>query len=398
MSRNPPTELKRDRSTNRAYVRWQGDKTYFGKWGSQESFTKFAAWLREVTGEPDEAPSHHSILLTDCVSRYLLHCETYYSLDGKPTQEFINVRRSMGVLLEFIDEGFLAIDFGPKLLKALQKSLVTAKTEGTASKPAKLRYARTTINAMIGRIQRCIRWCASEELIPVQIATALETVDHVPKGRTAAREPARVTAVSFQVVADTIPHLSPTVAAMVQVQALCGMRPQDVCGMTTGAIDASGDVWLYRPWQHKGRHLDKDLIKGIPKPAQEILRPFLRSGPTEPIFSPADSRKFWNNGPQKSKRGFYRTSAYGTSIRRAIARSNKTRGSLPPVPHWAPNQLRHAIATELRRTAGIEAAQLYLGHSKPDTTLIYAEKTLSALVEVARNFVSPLVAHKPECG
>jgi integrase len=41
-------------------------------------------------------------------------------------------------------------------------------------------------------------------------------------------------------------------------------------------------------------------------------------------------------------------------------------------------QLRHTAATAIRARYGLEAAQAVLGHAKPDTTLIYAEKDLAA--------------------
>jgi len=43
---------------------------------------------------------------------------------------------------------------------------------------------------------------------------------------------------------------------------------------------------------------------------------------------------------------------------------------------WSANQLRHTAATEIRREFGIEAAQNTLGHSSPDVTLVYAERSL----------------------
>jgi len=44
---------------------------------------------------------------------------------------------------------------------------------------------------------------------------------------------------------------------------------------------------------------------------------------------------------------------------------------------WHPHQLRHTRATEIRKRYDVEAAQVILGHSKPDTTLIYAERDLA---------------------
>src|SRR5262245_6933849 len=44
---------------------------------------------------------------------------------------------------------------------------------------------------------------------------------------------------------------------------------------------------------------------------------------------------------------------------------------------WTPNQLRHLTATKLRAAYGIECAQLVLGHSKPDVTLVYAARDVA---------------------
>jgi len=47
------------------------------------------------------------------------------------------------------------------------------------------------------------------------------------------------------------------------------------------------------------------------------------------------------------------------------------------VPEWSPNRLRHNRATELR-PYGLDLAKTVLGHSKVETTQIYAEKDLAA--------------------
>jgi integrase len=52
------------------------------------------------------------------------------------------------------------------------------------------------------------------------------------------------------------------------------------------------------------------------------------------------------------------------------------------VETWHPHQLRHTRATEVRREFDTEAAQILLGHSKPDTTVIYAERDMTRAREV----------------
>jgi integrase len=43
------------------------------------------------------------------------------------------------------------------------------------------------------------------------------------------------------------------------------------------------------------------------------------------------------------------------------------------VPRWSPLQLRHSAATAIRAKYGVEAAKVILGHTKVETTQIYAE-------------------------
>ena len=397
--RTPPTQLKQDKTTGRAFARWQGKKVYFGKWDTPEASKAFGAWLAGLHATPTAPDLSQNLTVLQCVEQYLYHAESYYSKDGKTTQEYRNVCAAMQTLVWHAGgPKDLARDFGPRKLIALQKAMATETVSETVST---LRYARNTINSRIGKIRRCFRWCAAQELIPAEIVTALEMVDGVPEGRGMARESPEVGLVAIATVIATLPHLSPTVATMVQVQLLCGMRPQDVCGMTWGQVDRTGEVWLYRPLRHKMQHKRQSLVKAVPVAAQRLLTPLLREGRDELIFSPVDASEFWRSQERKPRtvpkvrecaRGPYATSAYGRAVVYGIARANK---SGKTVPHWTPNQLRHAIASQLRGTSGIEAAQVFLGHAKPDATLIYAEQSEARLIEIARALVSPLPSQPP---
>mgnify|MGYP000483319217 CR=1 FL=1 len=46
--------------------------------------------------------------------------------------------------------------------------------------------------------------------------------------------------------------------------------------------------------------------------------------------------------------------------------------------------IRHTYATRIRRSHGVEAAQLGLGHARTNIVDIYAEKNLSLLIELAK--------------
>ena len=109
---------------------------------------------------------------------------------------------------------------------------------------------------------------------------------------------------------------------------------------------------------------DKDAFLFTPKNALEERR-FIRMN---------GARRVRPRKPRKLNPCFDRC-----SYARAISRAAKAAG----VPHWAPNQLRHLFASEIREKYGLEAAQIMLGHSKADVTQIYAERDFKKMEEIA---------------
>ena len=97
-------------------------------------------------------------------------------------------------------------------------------------------------------------WAAENDLVPAAVHQALLPVAGLRKDRTAAREKLPVGPVADEAVEKTLPHLSPTVAAMVRLLRLTGMRPQEVVLLRASEIDRrDGECWVYRPQRHKGR-------------------------------------------------------------------------------------------------------------------------------------------------
>jgi integrase len=87
----------------------------------------------------------------------------------------------------------------------------------------------------------------------------------------------------------------------------------------------------------------------------------------------------------------YTNLSYGQAVKRAVERANQDQAehaaefgpNLPPIPHWHPNQLRHAHGTSVRRQYGLEAAQVALGHARANITEVYAERDLGLAIRVA---------------
>ena len=195
-------------------------------------------------------------------------------------------------------------------------------------------------------------------------------------------------------------------------------RPGEVCSMKAGEIDRTGEVWQYRPAQHKTAHHGKQRVIFIGKRAQEVLLPFLDGRPADafvfqPIEAVAEIRLRRREGrttpdgygnmvgsnrkrrPKKMPGARYSNDSFRRAVNRAADLANekaildaKKAGreiteSERPVPSWNPNQLRHSFATKVRAQFGLEGAQVVLGHSSADITQIYAERDGALAARVA---------------
>ena len=91
--------------------------------------------------------------------------------------------------------------------------------------------------------------------------------------------------------------------------------------------------------------------------------------------------------PKKWPGKCYTSRSYHAAVRRAVLKANEDRekrGIEQRVARWHPNQLRHSVATEVRRHFGLEAVQAVLGHKNMVVSEVYAEKNLALAAEVMR--------------
>jgi integrase len=287
-----------------------------------------------------------------------------------------------------------AIDFGPLRLKAIRQEMIDAGR------------ARTNINRHMVRVRGVFKWAVENEMIPSSIFHGLMAVSGLRRGRCAAKESAPVRPVPVEHVNATLPHVSPQVAAMIQLQLLTGMRPGEVVLMRGQDLDTTGKLWVYRPHRHKTQiHGHAREIYIGPK-GQEIIRPFLKTDLAAYLFSPADAEAYrrellhaqrttpmscgnkpGSNRRRKPKRvpgERYDVAAFYLAVRRGCDRAFPPSADLGDDSaalktwrkehRWHPHQLRHTAATELRKSYGLEAAQVILGHRTLTVTQVYAEK------------------------
>lgn len=335
----------------------------YGSRASKEEYGRIIQQWEASKGRLLDQPAPDLTINELILSFVEQHVATHYrDADGKPTSEQSEFKGALKPLRELFGRE-RAAEFGPLKLKAVRGRMVN------------LGWSRRTVNQRSWRVKKMFRWAVENELIPPSVFHGLQAVAGLQLGRTPAPESAPILPVPAEHVDAILPFLPPTVHAMVKLQRLTGMRPGEVVILRPCDIDRSGTIWLYRPKRHKNTWRGKERIIALGPRAKLLLLPFLNRDPEAYCFQPLEAmRHRWQERRQerrtkvqpsqlnrrvakpKRKPGeCYDTQTYGRAIRRACVLAN--------VPVWAPNQLRHLVAVELRERFGLEVTRAMLGHS-----------------------------------
>ncbi|MGP0068794.1 MAG: tyrosine-type recombinase/integrase [Isosphaeraceae bacterium] len=383
---NRPPAYRLHKSRNCAVVTIDGRNHYLGPYGSAESHEKYARLIAESRSNgghllPASAtvPGDHGPSIGELILAYFRHVQAYYVKDGQPTSEQDNIRQALRFIRQLYGTS-PATEFGPMALKKVRQAMIDAGR------------SRKLINKDVNRIRQMFGWAVENELLPVAVSQALREVKGLRKGRSAARETAPVEPVSEEHMRAILPHLSPQVAAMIQLQHLCGARPQEVISIRPCEIVTDGDVWIYQPRSHKTEHLDRTKVIMLGPKAQVVLRPWLERDPESYCFVPAEVTA-WHlrrrrrrqashipdgdartDTPRRAPGQRYTRHSYRVAVQRACGRAG--------IPVWSPRQLRHTRATLIRQKYGLEAAKAVLGHSDTKITEIYAERDLELATSI----------------
>lgn len=354
-----------------------------GPWGSTQAKEEFERLLsRQRSGVRAD------ISVNEVAAKFITWALTHYrAADGGESGEIREYKLVIRHTRLLFGET-LAAEFGPLKLKAVRQEMIAAG------------WCRGVVNQRVGRIVRIFKWAVSEELVPASVHHGLKTVAGLARGRGEAPESEPIKPVDVATVEATLPRLNRHLRAMVELQRLTGMRPGEVCRIRLAEIDRTGEVWIYRPSQHKTAHHGRGREIAIGPKAIAVIEEFIAGGfvidPTSPLFSPRrareerfaamrEKRKSRVQPSQRSRRRArpklqpsqeYSPERYA----KAVASAAKRAGAA----HWHPNQLRHLFATEVRRSHGLEAAQVLLGHARADVTQVYAERNEKLAASVAK--------------
>ncbi len=377
----------RHKASGQALVRINGRDFYLGKYDSPESKDEYdrliSKWLHNV-GVLLSTLAEDGISVNELCLAYLNYAEGYFrDSDGAVSESIFKTRAAVRYLSEHYGRTD-AQDFGPLALLSLRDRMIEKD------------LSRGYINSLVDIVRQLFKWGVSRQLIPVAVHSSLVTVERLKKGKSEARETEDVKPVDDKIIDATLPELSATFQAMVRLQRLTGMRPGEVCNLRPIDVDRSGEVWFYRPPNHKTAWRDKKRVIPIGPKAQAVLMPYLDREEEAFCFSPREAVQLRNvelrrnrkskvqpsqrsRKKRKTKRppgDKYPVRSYCQGIERACKRAG--------VPKWTPNQLRHTAATMVRATADLDTARTVLGHGSVKTTEIYAEADLKKAAEVAK--------------
>jgi integrase len=372
--------------SGQAVVTFNGANFYLGPHESPESRAKYSRLIAEyIEGgyRTPESATHQAatpITVADVCAEYREHIKKRYANAPK---EILRLNR-LCEFLELEHGDCVASEFGPRRLEQVRDTLIATGN------------CRRYVNRLVRAVRQVFRHALSRELIDPLVLVKLESLEPLRHGQTSAPESEPVKPVDLNDVRKTAKYLSPTIKAMLRIQAATGMRPGELCRIRPCDIDRkNNDTWVYRPAKHKTAHRGKSKAVPILGDARAALLPFLERAPDAYCFSPGESMQWYLDELRRNRKSKVQPSQVDRSkadpakqpgdhydpgsYRQAITRAAKK----AKVPHWFPYQLRHTAGTMVREALGVEAAQALLGHSRASMTEHYAKQSEAKAIEAA---------------
>ncbi|MBP3959536.1 tyrosine-type recombinase/integrase [Gemmata sp. G18] len=417
---------------------------YLGKYDTPESRAEYRRVIAEleITGPASVAtrPDERDTTINELLLAYLTHAAVYYrDPDGNPTSEVDQVKRSVTPLRELYGHQSAA-RFTPMALETVRQRMIDSdlcrklinKRIDRVRRVFKWGVSKGIVPVGVYEALRTLtglragRTSARERdpvkpADPVHVAATLPFLNRhaaamVELQRLTGMRPGEVCKLKLGEVDCSgdlwlyTPGRHKTAHHGKERVIPLGPKAQEVIVgfLVGGKLPPNGlaHVDLNDSGQRGGRLMMADVYQKVGREGDAaLLRDTARSvvlvagcvvDPRAPLFSPKEAREERYRAmrtTRKSKVPPSQMNRRATSPKRpptvsfnpvgyakAVARASRRAGA----PHWHPNQLRHLLATEVRKTFGLEAAQVVLGHSNAAITQVYAERDLTRALMVAQ--------------
>jgi integrase len=246
-----------------------------------------------------------------------------------------------------------------------------------------LGYARTHINRLFSLVKRVFSWggkprfdLETYDKLPALVSPTfiadLSGIDYVTnEGK---ENPPRMDVPEEDVIA-VFPFVSETIADMLRIQLLTGMRPSEVCVMRFSNIKQTkeefaeygylydNENWIYILSNHKTTKYIGNKVVPLGIQEQEILSKYSGKSKESPIF-------------MNSKKKAISRAEYGRKIKAAIEKNN--------LKKFVPYQIRHTAITKTSEDHGRDIARAVAGHTTDTMTARYDHSDFKKALYVAK--------------
>ena len=202
---------RRHKATGQAVVSLAGRDIYLGKFNSAASRAEYNRLIAEWAAHHGTLPQpSHDLTVTELLAAFITQAPRTHS-----KKDLENFRLAARPLKSLYGPTSI-VEFGPIRLKTVRQQMIDAQ------------LARKTINERINRLRYIFKWGVENEIVPATVLHALQAVAGLRYGRSEAKETEPVKPVPDAFVDAILPHVSPQIAAMVELQRITAMRSGEV--------------------------------------------------------------------------------------------------------------------------------------------------------------------------
>lgn len=335
-------------------IKWRGVSYYLGLPGAPDYQERYAALLdklefvRRTNSDKPPAP-FSSLTVAGAVGLWADE-----ALSAHSVKEQAGFRRALSCLVR-VHGTAEAERFGPDELEDVRDNMISGDWLTREERTRRAGpWCRKTANRAVRRIREVWRWLSRKKLVPRDAYAGLLTLRALRRGAAGTHEAPRRPDVSHEDVLRVAGAIRRCCAGrMLAVQLWAGMRSGEVRLMNWDEIDASSEVWVYRPKRHKLSHLGIERTIFLGPEAQAILREQRKAAPRGRLVFPGPGR-----GP-------YTSDGYGRVVARAARRVGLER--------FRAYLARHAARDRVTALHGLDAARAFLGHSGAAMTAQYGK-------------------------
>lgn len=354
-----PPKVQHHKASGQDRVRWKGQDIYLGPSGTDEARSAYARLVAELAAGRAPTPKGAGPPRTvrEVVAAWFGQEAPRLSERGREAGQF---RQAVAPLLALYGPT-PAAEFDADRLEAVRRAMADGSwlsAEQLARRGT--RYpkglCRNVVNRRVVRVRTVWRWAERKKLVPPGSWAALRALPGLAPNDASVRQTAPVRPATWEETLAAARHCKPAVRALLLLGWWSGARPGELRTMRPADLDRSGDVWVYRPREHKNDWRGQERAVPLGPKCQAVLRPFLAAaaGPDAYLFPPSRRRK----SP------CYTEHTLAQAVRRAAERAG--------VEGLHFYRTRHAAKKRITGAAGLEAARQVLGQKSLTTTDRYA--------------------------